>query len=73
MGPFCYNKSMTKAERKVLKNADKALVEALMDLIEMQSDCNSEKLREIAAENVWRKICHARSTLALVLEGGPNE
>jgi hypothetical protein len=64
---------MTKAEHKMLKNADKALADALMDLIEIGEESNSPEVRKIKEEACWQAICHARKTLALVLESGPNE
>lgn len=62
---------MKKAKKKTLEaleKADEALAAALFDLIEMQADCNSKEVRENAAENVWREICHARKLMAMVFD-----
>lgn len=59
---------MTKAEQKVLKHADEALANALMKFLEVGCETNSEAVRDLAAEEVWREICHARKMIALLTE-----
>lgn len=60
----CYNWVMLDVQRKLIEQADQALVIALMELIEAGAANLVGKNSESHMEAVWRSICHARDQIS---------
>lgn len=64
-----YSLNMTKAEKDILAEADSALVESLMAILESGADSLTPEARDKALDTAWRRICRARNLMRTLTEG----